>query len=91
MAAIAAGCDTVLVCAGDVEVQAAVLEALVKAVETGELPLARLDDAVARVARQKARFLAGDRRPARERMRAWRQVVGCEEHQLVAAEMAAFA
>jgi len=91
VAAVKAGCDSVLVCAGDVEVQAAVLEALVKAVESGELPLARLDDAVARVARQKARFLGAGRRPVRERMRAWRQVVGSEEHQLVAAEMASFA
>lgn len=91
VAAVRAGCDAVLVCAGDIEVQAAVLEALVKAVETGEIPLARLDDAVARVTRQKARFLGGPRPPARERLRAWKQVVGCEEHQLVAAEMAAFA
>lgn len=88
--AVKAGCDSVLVCAGDIDVQAAVLEALVKAVETGDLPLARLDDAVARVARQKARFLGGERVPARTRVRGWRQVVGCEEHQLVAAEMAAF-
>lgn len=91
VAAIKAGCDTVLVCAGDVDVQASVLEALVKAVESGELPLARLDDAVARVGRQKARFLGAARLPARDRVRAWKQVVGCEEHQLVAAEMAAFA
>ncbi len=91
VAAVRAGCDAVLVCAGDIDVQAAVLEALVKAVETGDIPLARLDDAVARVTRQKARFLGGHRPPARERLRAWKQVVGCEEHQLVAAEMAAFA
>lgn len=91
VAAVRAGCDAVLVCAGDIDVQAAVLEGLVKAVETGEIPLARLDDAVARVTRQKTRFLGGPRPPARERLRAWKQVVGCEEHQLVAAEMAAFA
>jgi beta-N-acetylhexosaminidase len=91
VAAVRAGCDAVLVCAGDIDVQAAVLEGLVKAVETGEIPLARLDDAVARVTRQKARFLGGARPPARERLRAWKHVVGCEEHQLVAAEMAAFA
>jgi beta-N-acetylhexosaminidase len=90
VAAVRAGCDAVLVCAGDVDVQAAVLEALVKAVETGDIPLTRLDDAVARIARQKARFLGGSRLPARERLRVWKQVVGCEEHQLVAAEMAAF-
>lgn len=91
VAAIRAGCDTVLVCAGDIEVQASVLEALVKAVESGEIPLARLDDAVARVGRQKTRFLGAVRPPVRERVRAWKQVVGCEEHQLVAAEMAAYA
>ncbi|MBP7776799.1 MAG: beta-N-acetylhexosaminidase [Acidobacteria bacterium] len=91
VAAISAGCDSVLVCTGDVEVQASVLEALVKAVETGVIPLARLDDAVARVARQKARFLDGPRLGARQRTRALKQVVGCEAHQLVAAEMAAFA
>lgn len=90
VAAISAGCDSVLVCTGDVEVQASVLEALVKAVETGTIPLARLDDAVARVARQKARFLGGPRLGARERVRAFKQVVGCEAHQLVAAEMATF-
>jgi hypothetical protein len=72
-------------------VQAATLEALVKAVESGELPLARVDDALARLARAKARFQGGARLPGRERMRAWRGVIGCEEHQLVAAEMAAFA
>lgn len=91
VAAVRAGCDTVLVCAGDIDAQAAVLEALVKAVEGGEISVARLDDAVARVSRQKARFLGGDRPSVRQRLRSWRQVVGCEEHQLVAAEMAAFA
>jgi len=91
VAAVRAGCDAVLVCAGNTDVQASVLEALVKAVESGEIPVGRLDDAVARIARQKERFLAAARPPSRERMRAWKQVVGCEEHQLVAAEMAALA
>ena len=88
--AVVAGCDGALVCSGNIDVQAATLEALVKAVETGVISHARLDDATRRIARQKARFLA-DRPPARERLRRWRQVVGCEEHQLVAAEMATFA
>ncbi len=92
VAAIAAGCDAVLVCSGNVDVQAATLEALVKAVESGTLPLARVDDALARLARAKTRFLSGvPTPPIRERLRAWRGVVGCEEHQIVAAEMAAFA
>ncbi|MEP7117699.1 MAG: beta-N-acetylhexosaminidase [Acidobacteriota bacterium] len=91
IAAIAAGCDAVLVCSGDADVQAATLEALVKAVESGALQLARVDDALARVARTKARFLGAAAVPMRERIKAWRGVVGCEEHQLVAAEMAVFA
>ena len=88
--AVAAGCDGVLVCSGNLDAQAATLEALVKAVESGVISLARLDDATRRIARTKARFLA-NRPPARERARHWRQVVGCEAHQLVAAEMATFA
>ena len=91
VAAVTAGCDALLVCGGNAEVQAATLEALVKAVETGALPLARVDDALARVARTKTRFLGHGPVPMRERLRAWRGVVGCEEHQIVAAEMAAFA
>lgn len=88
--AVAAGCDGVLVCSGNLDAQAATLEALVKAAESGVISHARLDDATRRIARQKARFLA-ERPPARERLRQWKQVVGCEEHQLVAAEMATFA
>jgi beta-N-acetylhexosaminidase len=91
VAALKAGCDAVLVCSGDVDIQAAVLEAIVHAVESGVLPLARIDDAIARGRRQKARFLGTERRPARTRVREWRSVVGCEAHQIVAAEMAAFA
>lgn len=88
--AVAAGCDGVLVCSGSLDAQAATLEGLVKAVESGVIPQARLDDALERIRRQKARFLA-ERRPGRERWRQWKQVVGCEAHQLVAQEMAAFA
>ena len=88
--AVAAGCDGVLVCSGNLDAQAATLEALVKAVESGVISHARLDDATRRIATTKARFLA-NRPPARERARQWRQVVGCEAHQLVAAEMATFA
>jgi beta-N-acetylhexosaminidase len=87
--AIAAGCDSVLVCGGDLDAQAAALEALVKAVEQGTLPLSRVDDALARVARVKARFLPA-RPPAGPTARRWREVVGCDAHRQVAAEMAGF-
>jgi len=89
VAAIQAGCDGLLICSGNVDAQAQALEALVKAVETGEIPQARLDDAERRLRRAKERFLA-DRPPARARRQAWRQVVGCDAHRAVADEMAAF-
>ena len=44
--AIAAGCDGLLVCSGDVDVQAATLEALVHAVEEQKIPYKRLEDAL---------------------------------------------
>src|SRR5688500_20301705 len=56
--AIAAGCDAVLICSGNVEVQAATLEALVYAVENGVIPYKRLEDALTRLRRAKERFLA---------------------------------
>jgi beta-N-acetylhexosaminidase len=88
--AVAAGCDGLLVCSGDAAVIADTLEALVKAVESGTLPLARVDDALARMARAKTRFLRPLAADTPAGAAAWRAVVGCEAHQVVAAEMAGF-
>lgn len=88
--AIAAGCDGVMVCHGDVDLQARTLEALVKAVESGALTAGRHDDAAMRLKRAKQRYLAPERPGPAARMRALRGVLGREEHQLVAAEMAAY-
>ena len=88
--AIRAGCDAVLVCQGDVDLQARTLEALVKAVESGEIPAKRCDDALVRLRRMKERFLTGERMGPAARIRALRGVLGREEHQLVAAQMAAY-
>ncbi|MGE0460926.1 MAG: beta-N-acetylhexosaminidase [Vicinamibacterales bacterium] len=88
--AIQAGCDAVLVCGGSVDLQAETLEALVRAVERGAISATRLDDAWRRLKRAKERFLGGDRRPARERLRAMKAVLGRDEHRAVADEMAAF-
>lgn len=90
VAAIAAGCDAVLLCGVDPEVQMAALEAIVHAVEDGRLPLKRVEDALARHRRVKERFLAPPR-PRPLTGAALRTLLGREEHQAVAAEMARFA
>ncbi|WP_089942031.1 beta-N-acetylhexosaminidase [Candidatus Entotheonella palauensis] len=53
--ALRAGCDQILIC-HRAELQAAAYEALVRAVETGELPRARLLQAAARISRMKQRY-----------------------------------
>ena len=88
--AIAAGCDGVMVCQGDVNLQARTLEALIKAVESGTITAKRHDDAAMRLKRAKQRFLTQQRPGPSARIRALRGVIGREEHQLVAAEMAAY-
>ena len=98
--AIAAGCDGALVCrarvedrSGDVEVLAAVLEALVHAVEDGHIPYQRLDDALSRHRRAKERFLADAVRaqPVKlGRSSELSAVLGCDEHRRVAEKMARY-
>jgi beta-N-acetylhexosaminidase len=90
VAAITAGCDAVLMCGVSQEVQVAALEAVIKAVEGGALPLKRVEDAIARHRRVKERFLA-PAHPRPLRGAALRAMLGRDEHQAVAAEMARFA
>jgi beta-N-acetylhexosaminidase len=90
VAAIAAGCDAVLMCGTSQEPQAAALEALIHAVEAGTLPLKRVEDALTRHRRVKERFLA-PARPTPLTGSALRAALGRDEHQAVAAEMARFA
>ena len=89
--AIAAGCDGLLICSGDVDVQAATLEALVHAVEQGRIPYKRLEDAPVRgcAGPRSASWPQPVAAPARRS--ALRQVLGCDAHQRVADEMARFA
>ena len=86
--AIAAGCDGLLVCSGDVDVQAATLEALVHAVEDQTIPYKRLEDALARLRRTKERFLAAP--VASQKMARIRQVLGCDAHQRIVDDMARY-
>jgi beta-N-acetylhexosaminidase len=90
VAAIKAGCDGVLICSGDADVQAGALEAIVKAVESGEIAPTRIDDAFRRQRAAKQRFLAKDRPRLTTRIRELKQVLGHEDHQAIAAEMASF-
>jgi beta-N-acetylhexosaminidase len=88
--AIAAGCDGVLVCSGDMDRQAAVLEALVRAAESRTIAPARLDEALQRMRRAKERFLTGERPGPSARIRGLEAVIGHDAHQAIAKEMANF-
>ncbi|HTM04791.1 MAG TPA: beta-N-acetylhexosaminidase [Vicinamibacterales bacterium] len=87
--AIAAGCDALLICSGDVHLQANALEAVVHAAEDGRIARLPLDDTHKRLRRTKERFLAQPvATPAGGRR--LRQVLGRDEHRRVADEMARF-
>ncbi len=88
--AVAAGCDGVLICSGDHETQGRALEAIVYAVERGDLPAARVNDALARQRRAKER-LHGARLPFRPPdAKRLRSLIGLDEHRAVADEMTRF-
>jgi beta-N-acetylhexosaminidase len=93
--ALAAGCDAVLVCSGNHDLQVATLEAVIRAVEQEELPFARVEQALARQRRAKMRYLASPRSAephlTAAAAGALHRIVGAEAHQAVAAEMARFA
>ena len=86
--AIAAGCDTILVCGASVERHASVLEAIIHAVEAGDLDRRLVEEAWVRHQRVKARFLGGarPRRPLSRRQILER--IGSAEHQSVAEAIA---
>jgi beta-N-acetylhexosaminidase len=86
--ALAAGCDGILICSGDVDTQARTLEALVHAVEQGRVAYTRLDDAQTRLRRAKERFLAAP--VGSGQTRHLRRVLGCDAHQQIAEEMSRF-
>jgi len=87
--AVTAGCDAVLMCGDGQEPQAGAIEAVIRAVEDGTLPLTRAEDALARHRRVKERFLTRTAPPLSGA--ALRGVLGRDEHQAVAAEMHRFA
>jgi beta-N-acetylhexosaminidase len=88
---IEAGCDGLLVCDGDHQMQAAALEALIHAIEEERLAFAQVEDALKRHRRAKERFLAvpvASRPPSAKMLR---DTLGRGEHRAIADEMARFA
>ncbi|MEE8129917.1 MAG: beta-N-acetylhexosaminidase [Vicinamibacterales bacterium] len=85
--AVAAGCDMVLLCGTDVGRQVAALEALIRAVEEERLPAKRVEDALARQAKTKARFLGHVREWRPPTSKALQEVLGCDRHVSIAEEM----
>jgi beta-N-acetylhexosaminidase len=79
-----AGCDMALLCNEPPDQQVGALEAVIKAVESGRLPMTRIDDALARQERVKHHFL----RSARVGGEVPMARIGCEAHQELAAAMA---
>ena len=89
--AVAAGCDVVLQCGGDLDRVAAALEGLVYAIEDDSFPVTRLDDALQRNAALKGRFLSDEARRHAPAPPTLREVIGSAEHALVAEQMRQFA
>lgn len=89
--AVAAGCDGVLQCGGDLERVFAAVEGLVRALEDGSLPAARFDAAVARQMELKGRYLSDEARRLAPPAPSLREVIGSAEHALVAEQMRQFA
>ena len=88
--AIGAGCDGMLICSGDHDIQAAALEALIHAVEEERIGLSRVEDALKRQQRTKERFLAAPVAARPLTGRALRAALGRDEHRAIADEMAQF-
>ena len=91
VAAIAAGCDILLLCAPDVDQQVRAVEALIRAVEGKVLPAARIEDALQRQYQVKGRFLTGTRGRRPLSSGELRAVLGSDEHAAVADAMRQFA
>jgi beta-N-acetylhexosaminidase len=89
--AVEAGCDGVLVCGAQHDVQAAALEALIHAAEDGRLSAGRIDDALRRQRRAKERFLTTAVTARPRTPQALRQTIGRDEHRAIANAMARFA
>ena len=89
--AVDAGCDGLLICSGNCDLQAQALEALVHAVEDASLSLTRVEDALQRQQRAKERMLGASVLARPMLAKALGLALGREEHRAIADEMARFA
>jgi beta-N-acetylhexosaminidase len=81
---ILAGCDAALLCNEPAAAQVDALETVIRAVESGRIPVKRIEDAFARQERVKVQFFGKDR----PRRAVPLSRVGCAEHQDIADAMA---
>jgi beta-N-acetylhexosaminidase len=88
--AIEAGCDAVLICDANHDLQAAALEAIVHAAEEGRLASGRVNDALMRNRRAKERFLGAGVAPRPAPAKALREALGRDDARAVADQMARF-
>jgi len=84
--AIGAGCDAVLLCNSGPQDQVGAIEAMIRAAESGVIPVSRIDDAFARQRKVKERFSESFRPPPAAAL----DLVGCARHLDVAREMASW-
>ena len=89
--AVAAGCDGVLQCGGDLERVFAALEGLVRALEDDSLSATRMDEAIGRHMALKGRYLSDEAKRLAPPAPTLREVIGSAEHALVAEQMRQFA
>ncbi len=82
--ALIAGCDAALLCNEPAEAQVGALEAVIHAVESGRIPVKRIDDALSRQERVKTQFFARDVKRRKVPM----SRIGCAEHQDISEAMA---
>ena len=88
--AVEAGCDGLLMCSGDHNLQAAALEALIHAAEDQQLRLTRLEEALERHQKAKERFLTAPVAARPAQARELRQRIGRDDHRAIADEMSRF-
>ena len=85
--AIAAGCDMILLCGVDVELQISVIEKLIDAVEKNVISRQRLEEALSRQELVKSAFLKGVRKERLISLETLNGLIGSDEHKTVAAEI----